>query len=185
MIRSTHCAQPGYNKTISDSQSMPYSDFFYFYIPVILLLKSAVDLCIRLFRCSTLSVIFGSKFSLSIYFCMRLLIINVNSLYDLSRQVTGLQFFGFSVFSCFAIRYVAPAFSHLNTLCRQCLMETVYGAWCVMKCQSDRTCISVRSLAVWGHCGPYKTWQDKHCCKSCLGLHGLYRVYYRPNANIY
>ena len=55
---------------------------------------------------------FGIRFSSSIYFCIRLLITDVMSLYIVGQQVTGLQFFGFSVLSFFGTRNVTPTVNH-------------------------------------------------------------------------
>ena len=66
-------------RKLSDNQSMLYTNSFScVYILVVLLLKLTADLCILLI---SPFCFFGIRFSSSIYFCIRLLIIDVISLY--------------------------------------------------------------------------------------------------------
>ena len=70
----------------------------------------------------------------------------------------------------------ALVFSTLKELNRQSLMETVCVVSCLAKCQSDGTCISVRSVAVLRALRNLETKSGQAMLQPFTGLNALWSV---------
>ena len=65
---------------------------------------------------------------------------------------------------------------HPYALCRQCLMEIVCVVWCLVKCQSEGSCISIRSVAVLRALRTSETKEGQAMLQSFPGLHALWSL---------
>jgi hypothetical protein len=83
---------------------------------------------------------------------------------------------------CFMMGVSAHVFSTLKGTYRKCLMKIACVVSCFMKCQSERTGIAIRSLAVLTALRTLEAMKDEQYCKSCPGFHGLRKKWKQPVA---
>jgi hypothetical protein len=65
---------------------------------------------------------------------------------------------------------------HPYALYRQCLMEIVCVVSCLMRCQSEGTCISIRSVTVLRALRAFENKAGQSMLQSFPGLHALWSV---------
>ena len=65
---------------------------------------------------------------------------------------------------------------HPHTLYRQCLMKIMCVVSCLMQCQSERTCISIRSVAVLRALRSFETSTGQAMLQSFHRLHDLWSL---------
>ena len=68
-------------------------------------------------------------------------------------------------------RLQCPCLGHTSTLCRNCLIETGTVVSCLMKCQPERTSISIGSLAV------FRVWTTMEQRTCSIANHALVFVF--------